>query len=97
MQEDGVESILSENSRFQKSGLRTRVGCSYRKGRRVRLNKCIQHIDATLSGAETSNIFNTIDHPGWTDVLPCVSFVFGGGILQPPPLLVRRLVVPVLK
>ena len=22
---------------------------------------------------------------GWTDVLPCVSFVFGGGILQPPP------------
>ena len=35
MQEDGVESILSENSRFQKSGLMTRVGCSYRKGRRV--------------------------------------------------------------
>ena len=29
----------------------------------LRLNKCIQHIDATLSGAETSNIFNTIDHP----------------------------------
>ena len=26
---------MSENSRFQKSGLRTRVGCSYRKGRRV--------------------------------------------------------------
>ena len=22
---------------------------------------------------------------GWTDVLPLCSFVFGGGILQPPP------------
>ena len=29
----------------------------------VRISTRIQHIGATLSGAETSNIFNTIDHP----------------------------------
>ena len=29
----------------------------------LRMCTRIQHIGATLSGAETSNIFNTIDHP----------------------------------
>ena len=34
-----------------------------RKRVEVRVGTRIQHIGATLSGAETSNIFNTIDHP----------------------------------